>query len=279
VHKLSAARIHPLTTQTLPEVLTVRSADIPRTEDASPALGLPVRRTRRSRVSWLRTLPLLARHIARSMPWVTLVSGCLTGTAVLALMAQNARSSQAPLDHTAVRVAFLPAVAALAFVLNAPFRPVTQTTPVPAWVTPAGYLLLATPVLAATGWVQLRLMDHSMPAASAARAPAVYPLIAVLTGWCAVTVTAAACAQRSRYANLGGAVAAPISFAAITLSWFLPATGKWLNEPPAPPATMHGVTITWYAIAAAALVVTGVAMQDQWYRYARIPRRRARRTA
>jgi polyferredoxin len=42
---------------------------------------------------------------------------------------------------------------------------------------------------------------------------------------------------------------------------------------------MHGVTITWYAIAATALVVTGVAMQDQWYRYARIPRRRTRRTA
>ena len=193
--------------------------------------------------------------------------------------AQIMRNPASAPSASAFYLAFLPAVAALAFVLNAPFRPVTQTTPVPAWVTPAGYLLLATPVLAATGWVQLRLMDDSMPAASAARAPAVYPLIAVLTGWCAVTVTAAACAQRSRYANLGGAVAAPISFAAITLSWFLPATGKWLNEPPAPPATMHGVTITWYAIAAAALVVTGVAMQDQWYRYARIPRRRTRRTA
>jgi hypothetical protein len=230
-------------------------------------------------VSWLRSLPLLARPIARSMPWVTLAGGCLVGTAVLALMAQNARNSQAPLDHTAVRIAFLPAVAALAFVLNAPFRPLTQTTPVPAWVTPAGYLLLAAPVLAATGWVQLRLMDHSLPAASAARAPAVYPLIAVLTGWCAVTVTAAACVQRSRYANLGGAIAAPVSFAAITLSWFLPATGQWLNEPPAPPATMHGVTITWYAITAVALVATGVAMRDQWHRYARVPRRRARPAA
>jgi hypothetical protein len=112
-----------------------------------------------------------------------------------------------------------------------------------------------------------------MPAVSAAHAPAVYPLIALLTGWCAVTVTIAACAQRSRYANLGGAVAAPISFAAITLSWFLPATGRWLNEPPAPPATMGEVTVTWYVIAAAALVVTCVAMHDQWHRYARVLRR------
>jgi hypothetical protein len=227
-----------------------------------------------ARVSRLRTLPPLARHIARSMPWVTLVSGCLVGTAVLALMAQNARTSQAPLDHSAVRVAFLPAVAVLAFVLNAPFRPLTQATPVPAWVTPAGYLLLAAPVLAATGWGQLRLMDYSRPAASVTHAPAVYPLIAQLAGWCVVTVTIAACVQRSRYANLGGAIAAPVSFAAIALSWFLPATGKWLNEPPAPPATLHGVTITWYAIAAVALVVTCVAMRDQWYRYARIPHRR-----
>jgi hypothetical protein len=279
VHKLSAARNHPLMTQILSEVLTVRSANIPHAEGAPPALGLPIRGTRRSRVSWLRMLAPLARHIARSMPWVTLASGCLVGTAALALMAQNARNSQAPLDHSAVHIAFLPAVAVLAFVLNAPFRPVTQTTPVPAWVTPAGYLLLAAPVLAATCWVQLRLMDHSMPAGSVAHAPAVYPLIALLTGWCAVTVTIAACAQRSRYANLGGAVAAPIGFAVITLSWFLPATGKWLNEPPAPPATMHGVTISWYAIAAAALVVTCVAMQDQWYRYARVVRRWPRRTA
>jgi hypothetical protein len=255
----------------------VRSANVPRTEGAPPALGLPVRYPRRSRVSWLRTLPLLARHIARSMPWVTLISGCLVGTAVLALMAQNARTSQAPLDHSAVRIAFLPAVAVLAFVLNAPFRPLTQATPVPAWVTPAGYLLLAAPVLATTCWGQLRLMDDSMTAASVTHAPAVYPLIAQLTGWCAITVSIAACAQRSRYANLGGAIAAPVSFAAIALSWFLPATGKWLNEPPAPPATLHGVTITWYVIAAAALVVTCVAMWDQWYRHARVLHRWPRR--
>ena len=133
--------------------------------------------------------------------------------------------------------------------------------------------MLAVLVLAVTCWAQLRLVDYSLPAGSVAHAPAVYPLIALLTGWCAVTVAIAACAQRSRYANLGGAIAAAISFAAITLSWFLPATGKWLNEPPEPPATMHGVTITWYAIAAAALVVTCVAMRDQWYRYARVLRR------
>lgn len=176
----------------------MRSANIPQARGAPPAPGQPGRRTRWSRLSWLRTLPLLARPIAASMPWVTLLSGCLAGTAILALMAHNARSSLTPLDHSAVHVAFLPAVAVLAFVLNAPFRPLTQATPVPAWVTPVGYLLLATPVLAATGWVQLSLMNYSMPASAVAHAPAIYPLIALLIGWCAVTVAIAACAQRSR---------------------------------------------------------------------------------
>ena len=56
-------------------------------------------------------------------------------------------------------------------------------TPVPAWVTPAGYLLLATPVLAATGWGQLRLMDYSMPAVSVARRlPADRPAHRVVRG-------------------------------------------------------------------------------------------------
>ena len=212
----------------LPEVPAVRSVSPPQAEDAPPAPGPPRPRPPRSRLSWLRTLPPLARHIVSSMPWVTLLSGCVVGTAILALMAHNARNSLSPLNHSAVHVAFLPAVAVLAFVLNAPFRPLTQATPVPAWVTPAGYLLLAAPVLAVTCWAQLGLMDYSMPPA-AGHAPAIYPLIALITGWCAVTVAIAACAQRSRYANLGGAIAAPVSFALITFSWFLPATATWLN--------------------------------------------------
>ena len=58
-------------------------------------------------------------------------------------------------------------------------------------------------------------------------------MIAQLTGWCAVTVAAAACADRSRYADLGGAIAAPVSFAAIALAWYTPVTAdSWSNRPP-----------------------------------------------
>lgn len=209
-----------------------------------------------------RTQPLLARHLVRAMPWAPLITGCLAGTAFLALLAHVAKSSHSVLDQGTVRLSFLPAVAALAFVLRAPFRPLTQTTPVPAWVMPAAHLLLAVPVLAATCWAQVLIALHTAP--SHTHPPAVYPLIAQLTGWSAVTAAAAACAGRSRFADLGGAVAAPVSLGLIAFAWYAPVTSRFLAQPP---ATAHGATIAWYAIASAGLALTCAAMRDQWHRY------------
>ena len=222
-------------------------------------------RTDPRRLSWLRALPLLGRHVVRTMPWVTLLTGCLAGTVYLAVMAHIADTSHWLLSQGYVRFAFLPAVAALAFVPSAPFRPLTQTAPVPAWVTPASHLLLAAPVLAATCWAQLRIMTVAIPH-TFGHPPAVYPVIAQLTGWCAVTVAVAACVDRSGYADLGGAIAIPVSSAGIALAWYLPAIKKFLFEPP---ATTHGVTIAWSAVGTAALALTCVAMRDQWHRYTR----------
>ena len=97
------------------------------------------------------------------MPWATLITGCLAGTLYLAVLAHVASTSHSPLGQGIVRFAFLPAVAALAFVPRAPFRPLTQTTPVPAWVAPAGHLLLAAPILAVSCWAQLRVAAHTIP--------------------------------------------------------------------------------------------------------------------
>jgi hypothetical protein len=241
-------------------------------EGASPAQGQPVRPARRSRLSWLRALPLLARPVTVTMPWVTLLTGCLAGIVYLAVMARLVGASRSPLGPGVIRLAFLPAVAALAFVPRAPFRPLTQTVPVPAWVAPTGHLLLAVPVLAVTCWAQLRIIAHTIPPHVLGHPPAVYPLIAQLTGWCAVTVAAAACTGRSRYADLGGAIAAPVSFAAIALACYAPITSRFLAEPPATP---HGVTIAWYAVASAAAALSCVAMRDRWHRYARSLHRRS----
>lgn len=246
--------------------MTPRSPNVLRTDGAPDAPRQPIRHARRGRLSWLRALPWLARPMTRTMPWGTLITGCLAGTVFLAILAHVAATAHWSLGQGDVRLAFLPAVAALAFVLRAPFRPLTEATPVPAWVTPAGHLLLAAPLLAVTCWAQLRLMTHTIPPHPTGHPPAVYPLIAQLTGWCAVTVVAAVCVDRSRYADLGGAIAAPVGFAAVALAWYAP-VGKRLFV--APPATAHGAIIAWYALTSAALVLTGIAMHDRWHRYAR----------
>jgi hypothetical protein len=238
---------------------------------APPTPGQPARpgrSARQSRVSWLGALPPLARPVIRTMPWVMLISGCLASLAYLAVLAHFAHAPRPPLDPEAVRLAFLPAVAALAFVPRTPFRPLAQATPVPAWVAPAGHLLLAAPILAATCWAQLGIIASTVPAHTPGPLPPDYPLIAQLTGWCAVTVATAAWAGRSRYADLSGAIAAPASLAAVALAWYAPITSRFVAEPAATP---HCVTIVWYAVTAAALVLTGVAMRDQWHRYSRRP--------
>jgi hypothetical protein len=255
--------------------VTPSSSDIAHSDGSAAAVGQPVRRAQRPRLFWPRTLPLIARHIARTMPWTMLITGCVAGTAVLAVVAQIARSDW-PFGQGAVRVAFLPAIAALAFVPRARLRPLTQATPVPIWVGQIGHILLAAPVLALTCWAQLSIMAHTLTIPTiqfpptgnlgASHPPAVYPLIAQLTGWCMVAVAVAACVDRSRYADLGGAIAAPISLGAIALTWYVPVTSRVLVEPP---ATAHGVTIAWYAIASAASALTCAAMRDQWHRYSR----------
>ena len=211
----------------------------------------------------LTALPPLTRHITATMPWITLLAGCLAGTGFLAVLAHVAGASHGPLDRGTVHLAFLPAVAALAFLPRTPFRPLSFTTPVPAWVVPAGHLLLGAPVLALTCWAQLLIMARTIPPHTVGHPPAVYPVIAQLTGWCAITVAGAAWADRSRYADLGGAVAVPVSFAAIALVWYAPVTSRFVTGPP---ATALGVTTAWYAIAAAALALTCAAMRDRWHR-------------
>ncbi len=93
-----------------------------------------------------------------------------------------------------------------------------------------------------------------------------YALIAQLIGWAAIIVAAAACVARSRFADLGGAIAAPISFAVIALAWYTPLSAKFLVKPS---AISRSVTIGWYAIAAAALILTCAGMRDHWHRYTR----------
>jgi hypothetical protein len=221
-------------------------------------------KTRRPRRFWTSALPALVSHLTRTTPWATLFAGCASGTLVLAVLAHFAGRS--PLDQSTVRVTFLPAVAALAFVPHTHFRPVTQATPVPTWIAVAGQTLLALPVLTVTCWAQLQLMASTKPAGAIGSPPAVYPLLAQLTGWSLLTLAIAACCERTRYAALSGAIAVPVSATLIAGAEFTPVLQRHLLTPPATP---HAATIAWCAVAAVALALTGVASRDQWHRYAR----------
>jgi hypothetical protein len=217
--------------------------------------------------SWPRTLPALTRHLARTTPWATLLAGCLTGTLLLWLLRYHAHTSHTALDQNTMRLTVLPAIAALAFVPRTAFRPLIDTTPVPAWLIPAGQILLALPVLALTCWAQLLLIHPQSAPGVPAHPAASYPLLAQLTGWCALTVAVAACTDRSPYPDLGGAVAAPASLTLIALAMHGPETGRLLTTPPAAP---HTTALAWYTITAAALALTCTAIRDRWHHYTRI---------
>lgn len=223
-----------------------------------------VNQAKRPRRFWGHAGPGLARHIVATMPWVTLLAGCASGTVVLAVMAHFAGHS--PLNQDNVRMTFLPAVGAVAFVPHVHFRPAVQTTAVPTWIAPAGQVLLALPVVALTCWLQLGLMASTYPAHFADRLPAVYPLIAQLTGWSLLALSIAACCERTRYAALSGAIAAPVTFVVVAAASFMPPVDRYLLSPP---STARAATIAWYSISAAALALAIVAIRDQWHRYAR----------
>jgi hypothetical protein len=197
-----------------------------------------------------------------TVPWATLLAGCATGTVLLAVLGQTSRT---PLDQDTVRITFLPAVVALAFVPRPPSQALAETAPLPTWVTPAAQTLLAVPPVAITCWVQLMIMTTSIPV-RAAHPPAIYPLIAQLTGWCAIGVAVAAACGRSRYADLSGALAAPLALAAIALAWVTPGLKDALAFPP---ATSQTATIAWYIVATSALAIAVAGMRDGWHRYTR----------
>jgi hypothetical protein len=209
---------------------------------------------------------LVARHAIMTTPWPTLTAGCLTGTAVLALLAYFAGTSHTPLNQTTVRLTLLPAVAALIFVPHTPLRPLAQTTPLPTSIPSATQVILAVPVLVFTSWVQLVIMAHTHPTIARHHLAAIYPLIAQLTGWAAIALAIAAGCDRSRYADLTGAIAAPITLAVIAFCWFTPGVEDLLVTGPATPRT---ATAAWYSIAAASLAITVAALRDTWHRYTR----------
>jgi hypothetical protein len=207
-----------------------------------------------------RVVLLMSRHLVRTMPWGVLLAGCI-GSVGAVLVLDYTSSSSLPLDANQVRLTSLPAIAALCFVPHVHFRPVIQTVPVPSWLAAAGQTLFSAPLLAATCAADLQVMTARD--AVLVHAPAVYPLVAQFTGWAAIAVLTATWCDRTRFAALNGALAAPATIALITLAWTEPHLRRVLITPGARP---HTAAAVWYAITAFAFVGAWAASRDPWHR-------------
>jgi hypothetical protein len=225
--------------------------------------------TPQGRRSRAQRLIALAPFVVRTTPWVPLLGGCVAGTALLDLTAHVMHDSHGTVDQNTLRLTFLTAVAALAFVPRAPMRPITQVVATPSWIVPVGQTLMGLPVVALTAWLQMRIVEAGVPARAR---PTIYPLLAELVAWCCIAIATATCTDRTRYADLGGMVAVPLTFALIAIAWYTPGLRSHLVVPPASPTQS---AIGWYVIAAIAIVAGCVSLRDPWQRYTR--RRRASR--
>jgi hypothetical protein len=211
----------------------------------------------------LRVLRAALPHLAATMPWGTLLGGCAIGLAISVVGYRFAGAASDSAGVTAVvRAAFVPLVLVAAFLAADPHRPLVAALPAPAWLTAATHTALALPVLAGTAALQLRLAAAELAAGQRyTGVPGHLPrlmLSAELAAAAAIALAAAGVVARTRWRELGGAIAAPASLAVIAatqatwadVTWRIllvgalaVATGAWAQRDPGlrwRPAGRHG---------------------------------------
>jgi hypothetical protein len=232
----------------------------------------------------LRIAVTAARHLTRTLPWGPLVAGCAVGLGVSLAAYQFAQPFQqvAGLSLT-VRAAFVPVVAAVAFLASGPHRNLTAALPAPAWLTMAAHLVIALPVLALTAWTQLEFAAASLRTDLRFQNMADVHLpwssfCAELTAWSAVAVAAAALVARTRWNDLGGAMSAPVALAFIALLARTPLhlfpTAFTGLTPPEHSAWLQAQW-RWWALALMAALMACWASRDPWLRFRSGPFRSA----
>jgi hypothetical protein len=160
----------------------------------------------------------LTHHMARLLPWAPLAAGSVAGVGfslVVRLFASPA-TPQAELI-TGVRLAFLPPLASLGFVLHDQHQQLAAALPVPTWVTSALRLWLGLPVTALTCSVQLWLVASGLAAGSTGNRETlpVLPLATEFAGGCAIMLAVAAAVERGRWRDLSGGAAVPVALAVL----------------------------------------------------------------
>jgi hypothetical protein len=217
----------------------------------------------------------LAWYTARLMAWGPLLTGCLAGIGFTVLLRIFAGQAETPASlGGGIRVAFVPVIAGLAFLLQDPHRLLTAALPVRDWLPPAVRVALALPVVALTGLLQLEIGDRALRADlhAAGQPPVPLPSPALMTelgAWCLVTLLLAAAIGRTRWHDIAGISAAVGAVVVIGIAAILP-----FHLIPAAVAGMSALQDRqwdaawqfWGATAVAAAVLLARATGDPWRR-------------
>jgi len=171
-------------------------------------------------------------HLAATMPTGTLLGGCAIGLAISVVGYRLAGPGSDSVGVTTlVRAAFVPLVLVAAFLAADPHRRLVAALPAPAWLTAVTHTALALPVLAGTAALQLRLAAAELAAAQRyTRVPAHLPWPALsgeLAAAAAIALATASIVARTRWHELGGAIAAPVSLAVIAATQAAWADVSW----------------------------------------------------
>lgn len=233
----------------------------------------------RRRPAWFR-FAASGRHLLVTMPWGPVLAACLTGIGVSLAGYRLAARSQLPGEILMLqRLAFAPVVAAVAVLVQDEHRPLVTALPAPAWLTTAARVLIALPVLVLTGWTQLAItaaeLGAGLRSASVPGSALLWPeLAAELAAWSAIALAAAAIIARTRWSDIGSAIAVPAALAIVGMlalpAWHLLPTAL---SPARQPAWADAER-AWGVAALLAVATVCWASCDPWLRLVP-PRRRS----
>jgi hypothetical protein len=217
----------------------------------------------------------LARHIARLTAWGPLLAGCLSGIGLTVLLRIFAGQAETPVSlGVGVRVAFVPVIAGLAFLLQDPHRLLTGALPVRDWLPAAVRVALASPAVALTGALQLaiggRALAADLRAAGQPPAPLPWPaLMTELTAWCLLTLLLAAVIGRTRWHDVAGftaAVGAMIVIGAVAVLPFHLIPAAIIGMSSQQHRQWEEAWLFWGATSVAAAALLARATGDPWRR-------------
>lgn len=218
-------------------------------------------------------------YAARTVPWTATVAGCATGIAVAVLAQQYAHTFQhASTMLMLLRLAFIPVVAASAFICADPLRDLTASLPTPSWMITAMRISSALPVIATTLAAEIALAAAGLATVGRTSgtpvvATSVWRLAIEYVCWCATAIAITTAAGRTRLHDLAGLIGA---IGAIAL-------GVALALSPQPSASTDGgktqlvamaPMASWIAAATLAVLICCISTSRRWHQLRRLSPRR-----